>query len=95
MCSLEVRQQTVNLFNTSSSLVTFASLNKFKGEINIMPVMKKNLQFKKAELIFEDDKVIVIEELKDDVVETDLIEKLRMFEGQKGLSISISLENNA
>ena len=35
-----------------------------------MPVMKKNLQFKKAELIFEDDKVIVIEELKDDVLET-------------------------
>ena len=70
-------------------------INKFKGEINIMPVMKKNLQFKKAELIFEDDKVIVIEELKDDVVETNLIEKLRMFEGQKGLSISISLENNA
>ena len=60
-----------------------------------MPVMKKNLQFKKAELIFEDEKIIVIEELKDDVVETDLIKKLRMFEGQKGLSISISLENNA
>ena len=60
-----------------------------------MPVMKKNLQFKKAELIFEEDKVIVIEELKDDVVETNLIEKLRMFEGQKCLSISISLENNA
>ena len=57
--------------------------------------MKKNLQFKKAELIFEEDKVVVIEELKDDVIETDLIEKLRMFEGQKGLSISISLENNA
>ena len=60
-----------------------------------MPVMKKNLQFKKAELVFEADKVVVIEELKDDVIETDLIEKLRMFEGQKGLSISISLENNA
>ena len=60
-----------------------------------MPVMKKNLQFKKAELIFEEDKVIVIEELKDDVIETNLIEKIRMFEGQKGLSISISLENNA
>ena len=60
-----------------------------------MPVMKKNLQFKKAELVFEDDRVVVIEELKDDVIETDLIEKLRMFEGQKGLSISISLENNA
>ena len=60
-----------------------------------MPVMKKNLQFKKAELVFEDDKVVVIEELKDDVIETALIEKLRMFEGQKGLSISISLENNA
>ena len=70
-------------------------INKFKVEISIMPVMKKNLQFKKAELIFEDDKVMVIEELKDDVVETNLIEKLRMFEGQKGLSISISLENNA
>ena len=60
-----------------------------------MPVMKKNLQFKKAELVFENDRVVVIEELKDDVVETDLIDKLRMFEGQKGLSISISLENNA
>ena len=60
-----------------------------------MPVMKKNLQFKKAELIFEDDKVIVIEELKDYVTETHLFEKLRMFEGQTGLSISISLENNA
>ena len=60
-----------------------------------MPVMKKNLQFKKAELIFEEDKVIAIEELKDDVIETNLIEKLKMFEGQKGLSISISLENNA
>ena len=60
-----------------------------------MPVMKKNLQFKKAELVFEDDKVVVIEELKDDVCETDLIEKLKMFEGQKVLSISISLENNA
>ena len=70
-------------------------INEFKGEIDIMPVMKKNLQFKKAELIFEDDKVIVIEELKDDVTETDLFEKLKMFEGQKGLSISISLENNA
>lgn len=60
-----------------------------------MPVMKKNLQFKKAELVFEEDKVIVIEELKDDVIETNLVEKLKMFEGQKGLSISISLENNA
>ena len=60
-----------------------------------MPVMKKNLQFKKAELVFEDDRVIVIEELKDDVCETDLVEKLKMFERQKGLSISISLENNA
>ena len=60
-----------------------------------MPIMKKNLQFKKAELVFEDDRVIVLEELKDDTVETDLVEKLRMFEGQKGLSISISLENNA
>lgn len=60
-----------------------------------MPVMKKNLQFKKAELVFEDDKVVVIEELKDDVLETNLVEKLKMFEGQKGLSISISLENNA
>ena len=69
-------------------------VNKFK-EINIMPVMKKNLQFKKAELIFEDEKIIVIEELKDDVTETNLFEKLKMFEGQKGLSISISLENNA
>ena len=45
-----------------------------------MPVMKKNLQFKKAELVFEDDRVIVIEELKDDVCETDLVEKLKMFE---------------
>lgn len=60
-----------------------------------MPVMKKNLQFKKAELVFEEDKVVVIEELKDDVLETNLVEKLKMFEGQKGLSISISLENNA
>lgn len=60
-----------------------------------MPVMKKNLQFKKAELVFEDDKVIVIEELKDDVVSTNLFEMLKMFEGQKGLSISFSLENNA
>ena len=60
-----------------------------------MPIMKKNLQFKKAELIFEDDRVIVIEELKDDVTETNLFEKLKIFEGQKGLSISISLENNA
>ncbi|HJG95593.1 MAG TPA: hypothetical protein K8V90_00645 [Romboutsia timonensis] len=60
-----------------------------------MPIMKKNLQFKKAELVFEDDRVIVLEELKDDTVETDLVEKLRMFEGQKGLSISVSLENNA
>ena len=60
-----------------------------------MPVMKKNLQFKRAELVFEEDKVIVIEELKDDVLETNLVEKLKMFEGQKGLSISISLENNA
>ena len=57
-----------------------------------MPVMKKNLQFKKAELVFEDDRVMVIEELKDDILETNLVEKLRMFEGQKGLSISISLE---
>ena len=69
-------------------------INEFKGEIDIMPVMKKNLQFKKAELIFEDDKVIVIEDLKDDVVETDLIEMLKMFKGQKGLSISVSLEEN-
>lgn len=60
-----------------------------------MPVMKKNLQFKKCELVFEEDRVMVIEELKDDTVETNLIEKLRMFEGQQGLSISISLENNA
>ena len=59
-----------------------------------MPIMKKNLQFKKAELVFEDDKVIVIEDLKDDVVETDLIEMLKMFKGQKGLSISVSLEEN-
>ena len=60
-----------------------------------MATLRKALNFKKAELVFEEDKVIVIEELKDDVIETDLIEKLRMLEGQKGLSISISLENNA
>lgn len=59
-----------------------------------MPIMKKNLQFKKAELVFEDDRVIVIEDLKDDVVETDLIDMLKMFKGQKGLSISVSLEEN-
>lgn len=59
-----------------------------------MPIMKKNLQFKKAELVFENDKVIVIEDLKDDVVETDLIDMLKMFKGQKGLSISVSLEEN-
>ena len=59
-----------------------------------MPIMKKNLQFKKAELVFEDDKVMVVEDLKDDVVETDLIEMLKMFKGQKGLSISVSLEEN-
>lgn len=68
---------------------------KIKREIDNMPVMKKNLQFKKAELVFEDDRIMVIEETKEDIIETDLFEKLRMFEGQKGLSISIALENNA
>ena len=59
-----------------------------------MATLRKALNFKNAELVFEEDKVIVIEELKDDVIETNLVEKLKMFEGQKGLSISISLENN-
>ena len=54
-----------------------------------MATLRKALNFKKAELVFEEDKVIVIEELKDDVIETNLVEKLKMFEGQKGLSISI------
>ena len=43
----------------------------------------------------EKEYIRILEELKDDTVETDLVEKLRMFEGQKGLSISVSLENNA
>ena len=60
-----------------------------------MAKRKRSLGFSKAELVFKEDQVLVIEELKDDVIETDLIEKLKMFEGQKGLSISISLENNA
>ena len=60
-----------------------------------MATLRKALNFKKAELVFEEDKVIVIEELKDDVLETNLVEKIKMLEGQKGLSISISLENNA
>ena len=89
-----VEQLTVNQWVTGSSPVIPANKINLR-EIDIMPVMKKNLQFKKAELIFEDDRVIVIEELKDDVTETNLFEKLKIFEGQKGLSISISLENNA
>ena len=60
-----------------------------------MPVMKKNLQFKKAELVFEEDRIMVIEELKEESIETDLFEKLKMFEGNKGLTISFSIENNA
>lgn len=60
-----------------------------------MPTMKRNLSFKKAELVFEEGKVMVVEELKDEVIESDLIEKLKMFEGCKGLTISFSMENNA
>ena len=89
-----VEQLTVNQWVTGSSPVIPANFDKFKGRL-IMATLRKALNFKKAELVFEKDKVIVIEELKDDVLETNLVEKLKMFEGQKGLSISISLENNA
>ena len=57
-----------------------------------MPVMKKILQFKKAELIFEEDKVIAIEHLKNEDKEYDVFDLLRDFEGCQNLTINISTE---
>ena len=57
-----------------------------------MAKRKRSLNLSKTELVFEDDKVIVIEHLKDEDKEYDLIELLKDFEGCQNLSISISTE---
>lgn len=57
-----------------------------------MAKRKRSLNLSKTELVFEDDKVIAIEHLKDDIKEYDLIELLKDFEGCQNLNISISTE---
>ena len=57
-----------------------------------MAKRKRSLNLSKTELIFEDDKVIAIEHLKDEDKEYDLIELLKDFEGCQNLSIPISTE---
>lgn len=57
-----------------------------------MAKKKRTLALSKTELIFEEDKVIAIEHLKEEDKEHDLVELLRDFEGCTNLSISISTE---
>lgn len=57
-----------------------------------MAKRKRSLNLSKTELIFEDDKVIAIEHLKNDIKEYDLIELLKDFEGCQNLVINISTE---
>ena len=57
-----------------------------------MAKRKISLNLSKTELVFEDDKVIAIEHLKNDIKEYDLIELLKDFEGCQNLNISISTE---
>ena len=54
-----------------------------------MAKRKRSLNLSKTELVFEDDKVIAIEHLKDDIKEYDIIELLKDFEGCQNLNISI------
>ena len=57
-----------------------------------MAKRKRSLNLSKTELVFEDDKVIAIEHLKNDIKEYDLIELLKDFEGCQNLVINISTE---
>lgn len=57
-----------------------------------MASFKNSLSLKKAELVFEDNGVTVVESLKDGDETNDLIELLRRFEGCTNLTISVSVE---
>lgn len=57
-----------------------------------MAKRKRSLNLSKTELVFEDDKVIAIEHLKNDIKEYDLIELLKDFERCQNLVINISTE---
>ena len=57
-----------------------------------MAKRKRSLGFSKAELVFEEDQVLVIEHLKDEDKEHNLIELLKDFEGCQNLSITVSTE---
>lgn len=57
-----------------------------------MAKRKRSLNLSKTELIFEDDKVIAIEHLKDEDKTYDLVDLLREFEGCQNLTISVSTE---
>lgn len=58
-----------------------------------MAKKKRTLALSKTELVFEEDRVIAIEHLKDDDREHDLVELLRDFEGCTNLTISVSTES--
>lgn len=57
-----------------------------------MASFKNSLSLKKAELVFEDDGITVIETHKDGDITNDLVELLRRFEGCQNLTISVSVE---
>ncbi|HJG96447.1 MAG TPA: hypothetical protein K8V90_05025 [Romboutsia timonensis] len=57
-----------------------------------MAKRKRSLNLSKTELIFEDDKVIAIEHLKNEDKEYDVFDLLRDFEGCQNLTINISTE---
>lgn len=57
-----------------------------------MAKKKRTLALSKTELIFEENRVVAIEHLKDEDKEHDLIELLRDFAGCTNLTISVSTE---
>lgn len=57
-----------------------------------MASFKNSLSLKKAELVFEDNKITVVEAHKDGDIVNDLVELLKRFEGCQNLTISVSTE---
>lgn len=57
-----------------------------------MASFKNSLSLKKAELIFEDDGITVVEMHKDGDITNNLVELLKRFEGCQNLTISVSTE---
>lgn len=57
-----------------------------------MASFKNSLSLKKAELVFEDNGITVIEAHKDGDITNDLTTLLKRFEGCTNLTISVSTE---